>query len=84
MRCPKGPREGSVLNVTNSAFFSSVARGRTFVEMAVPCVRALAGRLLRKRRTDLDFGEKGLTLVATSVMKRVIMMGEPGLDGRAN
>lgn len=44
--------------------------------MAVPSLRALEGRLLRKSRTDLDLAEKGLTLVETSVMKRVIILFE--------
>lgn len=58
---------------------SIVDRGSIFVEMAVPSLRALEGRLLRKSRTDLDLAEKGLTLVLTSVMKRVIILSE--LDG---
>lgn len=49
--------------------------------MAVPSPRALEGRLLRKSRTDLDLAEKGLTLVLTSVMKRVIILFE--LDGHS-
>lgn len=66
---------GGVLNFTTREFLSIVARGSNFVEMAVPSLRELEGRLLRKSRTDLDFGEKGLTLVVTSVMKRVIILG---------
>lgn len=60
---------------------SIVDRGSIFVEMAVPSLRALEGRLLRKSRTDLDLAEKGLTLVETSVMKRVIIFLFLNLDG---
>lgn len=65
-----------VLNFTTREFLSIVDRGSIFVEMAVPSLRALEGRLLRKSRTDLDLAEKGLTLVLTSVMKRVIILFE--------
>lgn len=74
----------SVLNFTSSAFLSSVDRGSILMDMAVPWDRALGGRLVRKRRTDLDLGEKGLILVATSVMNLVIILSAAGRMLRAS
>lgn len=50
----------------------------------MPWLRAAGGRLVRKSRADLDWAEKGLILVFTSVMNRVIILGGFcwfGLDG---
>lgn len=68
----------SLLNLTCSEFFSAAERGSSLVWMTMPWLRAVGGRLVRKSRADLEWAEKGLILVLTSVMKRVIILG--GLD----
>lgn len=67
-------KASGVLNFTIREFLSVVVRGSSFVVIRVPLDRALGGRPLRKRRTERDFGEKGLNLVATSVMNLICMV----------
>lgn len=63
-----------VLNLTCSDVFSVVVRGRSFVEMETPWLRAEGGMLVRNSLADLEPTEKGLNLVFTSVMNRVIIL----------
>lgn len=71
--------EATVLNLTCRAALSADARGSSFVWMAIPWLRAVGGRNERNSRADLDFAEKGLNLVLTSVMKRVIILEDDGV-----
>lgn len=71
----KDTEEVTVLNLTCRAALSVDARGSSFVWMAMPWLRAVGGRNERNSRADLDLAEKGLNLVLTSVMKRVIILG---------
>lgn len=64
------------------ALGSVEARGSRVVLICIPAARALAGRLLRKSRVARERMEKGLNFVFTSVMKRVIMVGEAGRQAR--
>lgn len=66
----------SVLNLTCSEVFSVAVRGSSFVVMETPWLRAEGGMLVRNRRADREPAEKGLNLVFTSVMNRVIILGE--------
>lgn len=66
--------QATVLNLTCRAALSVDVRGSSFVWMAMPWLRAVGGRNERNSRADLDFAEKGLNLVFTSVMKRVIIL----------
>lgn len=47
--------------------------------METPWLRAEGGMLVRNSRADLDPAEKGLNLVFTSVMNRVIILGRGAL-----
>lgn len=62
-----------VLNLTCRDALSAVALGSSLVWMDMPWLRAVGGRYDRNSRADLDFVEKGLILVFTSVMNRVII-----------
>lgn len=64
--------------MTCRAALSVEARGSSFVWIAMPWLRAVGGRNERNNRADLDLAEKGLNLVFTSVMKRVIMFAGGG------
>lgn len=64
----------AVLNLTCSDVFSVVVRGRSFAEMETPWLRAEGGMLVRNSLADLAPAEKGLNLVFTSVMNRVIIL----------
>ena len=70
----------SVLNLTCRAALSVAVRGSSFVWMAMPWLRADGGRNERNSLADLDFAEKGLNLVFTSVMKRVIIFRGSGVS----
>lgn len=70
-----GRRGGNTLNFTCNEVFSVADRGSSFVLMAMPWLLAEGGRFVRKSRADLEPAEKGLNLVWTSVMNRVIILG---------
>lgn len=68
-------RERDLLNFTCNEVFSIADRGSSFELMAMPWLLADGGRCVRKSRADLEPAEKGLNLVWTSVMNRVIILG---------
>jgi hypothetical protein len=62
-----------VLNLIWSELGSVFARGRSFVLTTMPVCRAFGGSIVRKSLVALDEVEKGLNLVFTSLIYRVIM-----------
>lgn len=68
-----------VLNLIRSEGGSVDVRGRRLVvNFKPPFARALAGRLARNSRVDLEAAENGLNLAVTSVMNLVIMFADSG------
>jgi len=64
----------ALLNLIWSALGSAEDLGSSCVVIVMPCFRQFGGRRDKKSRGALALAEKGLNLVVTFVMKRVIIV----------
>ncbi len=72
MKVKRMNRRMDILNFNLNELGSRLVRGRTLVLIFI-VERALEGKKARKSRAVLEWREKGLKVVETSVMKRVII-----------